>query len=367
MTEEKEIKVRILDAIGIDEIKSAIESEFNVKFADGHKDEDAYHDLKNYFYFRMNQGLRIRNDEEIAYKALFFIPEKEPNHWFVYEKEHKLPISKQDLIGLFDFANIRYDPGMPSSIDIDELKAILKGLGFTEKIKIRKTRWSATNKDYKICVDSVERLGSFVEIEVKDDDFLETFRKRLPFRYEEIRHGYTELYAKEVLKIKAPDFKEKFLSDPDWNYLDGQKQIIRQNTQEWKKRLKAYLAIKYHEDLKNRELIESISRSLREAGFKDTISIRDHEKWGATRLTPKELMETAFRDIADSDILLVDFSEKGVGLGIEIGYAYAKGIPIVVIAKTGSEISSTLHGIARETVFYDLPEELTKKLKKLKM
>jgi len=227
MSEEKEIKARILDDLSIDEIKTAIEKEFNVRFGDCHQDHDTYHDLKDDFYFNKNQGLRIRNDEEIAYKALFFIPEKEPNPWFVYEKEHRLPISKQDLISIFEFAKIRYKPGMPSSIDIKELKAILKGLGFAEKIKIKKTRWSASNEDYKICVDSVERLGSFVEIEVKNDAFLDKFRKRLPFRYEEIRHGYTELYAKDVLKIKVPDFKAKFLSDPDWNYLPGQRQTIR--------------------------------------------------------------------------------------------------------------------------------------------
>ncbi|MEK6960784.1 MAG: CYTH domain-containing protein [Nanoarchaeota archaeon] len=226
MSEEKEIKARILDDLSIDEIKRAIESEFSVRFGDCRQDHDTYHDLKDDFYFNRNQGLRIRNNEELAYKALFFIPEREPNHWFVYEKEHRLPISRQDLISIFDFADINHDLEMPDLIGIEELKAILKGLGFTEKIKIKKTRWSATNKDHKICVDSVERLGSFVEIEVKDDRFFETFRKRLPFRYEEIRHGYTELYAKEVLKIKAPDFKAKFLSNPDWNYLDGQKQQI---------------------------------------------------------------------------------------------------------------------------------------------
>lgn len=228
MSEEKEIKARILDDLSIDEIKRAIESEFSVEFGDCRQDQDTYHDLKDDFYFNINQGLRIRNDEEIAYKALFFIPEKEPNHWFVYEKEHRLPVSRQDLISIFEFAKISYKPDMPSSIDIKELKAILKGLGFSEKINIRKTRWSATDKECEICVDSVERLGSFVEIEVKNDDFLETFRKRLPFRYEEIRHGYTELYAKEVLKIKVPDFKAKFLSDPDWNHLPGQKQTIGQ-------------------------------------------------------------------------------------------------------------------------------------------
>ena len=56
---------------------------------------------------------------------------------------------------------------------------------------------------------------------------------------------------------------------------------------------------------------------------------------------------------------MVDLTEKGVGLGIEAGYAYAKGIPIAVIAKKGSDISATLQGISQQLFLYDEFDDLT--------
>ena len=70
-------------------------------------------------------------------------------------------------------------------------------------------------------------------------------------------------------------------------------------------------------------------------------------------------MQRAFAEIDMSDLLVVDLTEKGVGLGIEAGYAYAKQIPIVVIARRDSDISTTLQGIARKLFLYDEFEELT--------
>lgn len=115
---------------------------------------------------------------------------------------------------------------------------------------------------------------------------------------------------------------------------------------------KAYLAIKFHEDFKNKKLIKDISESLRKADFEVVVMVRDYEKWGDVHFTPKELMKLTFQLIDKSDILIIEFSEKGVGLGIEAGYAYSKGKPIIVIAKKGSEISSTLKGIAKRIIFY---------------
>jgi nucleoside 2-deoxyribosyltransferase len=71
-------------------------------------------------------------------------------------------------------------------------------------------------------------------------------------------------------------------------------------------------------------------------------------------------MKLTFELINKSDFLIIEFSDKGVGLGIEAGYAYAKGIPIIVIAKKGSDISNTLKGIAKKIIFYEDPEELVK-------
>ena len=119
---------------------------------------------------------------------------------------------------------------------------------------------------------------------------------------------------------------------------------------------KVYLSIKFHEDYKNKELIEKLYNSLSEAEFEVLSMVKDIEKYGKLNLV--ELMKKTFEQINKSDLMVVEFSEKGVGLGIEAGYAHAKGIPIVVIAREGCEISDTLKGITKEIIVYNSPEEV---------
>jgi nucleoside 2-deoxyribosyltransferase len=122
--------------------------------------------------------------------------------------------------------------------------------------------------------------------------------------------------------------------------------------------MRAYIAIKYHPDSRNRSAIDRISRALEENGY-DTVCIaRDVEEWGQVHLAPEELMQRSFEALDGSDIVIVDLTEKGVGIGIEAGYAWARGIPIVTIAKSGSDISSTLQGISWAVVGYDGYDEL---------
>ncbi|HRW05448.1 MAG TPA: DinB family protein [Caldilineaceae bacterium] len=119
-----------------------------------------------------------------------------------------------------------------------------------------------------------------------------------------------------------------------------------------------YLAIKYHANGQNRALIEALSATLSAAGHRSTCVFRDIEQWGAKELPPAALMRHSFRAIDAADLVLLEFSEKGVGLGIEAGYAHSQGKPVVVIARTGSEISTTLQGIAQQVFFYDTLEDL---------
>ena len=123
--------------------------------------------------------------------------------------------------------------------------------------------------------------------------------------------------------------------------------------------MKAYISIKYRADNSNKDCIENITSVLERNGFETVCIARDIEKWGEIQLSPHELMQRAFAEIDLSDLLVVDLTEKGVGLGIEAGYAYARQIPIVVIARKGSDISATLQGIARKLFLYDEFEELT--------
>lgn len=122
--------------------------------------------------------------------------------------------------------------------------------------------------------------------------------------------------------------------------------------------MKAYLAIKFKTDFSNKKEVEDITSALDKDGIK-TVSM---VQYGNDVFTPQELMQKTFQEIDSSDILIIEFSEKGVGLGIEAGYAYTKQKPIFVIAKEGSDISSTLKGIAREVIFYNKPEDLLGKI-----
>ncbi len=122
---------------------------------------------------------------------------------------------------------------------------------------------------------------------------------------------------------------------------------------------KAFLAIKYHPDHANRLLIERLCDVITWAGFDVSVIIRDVEAWGKKIFNPKDLMTHSFRLIGESQVVIVEASEKGVGIGIEVGYACAHHIPIIVIAKTDTEISVSLQGVANQIIFYDEPKQLS--------
>lgn len=69
-------------------------------------------------------------------------------------------------------------------------------------------------------------------------------------------------------------------------------------------------------------------------------------------------MKITFMKIDACDLVIIDLTEKGVGLGIEAGYAFAKGIPIITIAKCGSEVSETIAGISKKVIFYNDLEDI---------
>lgn len=122
--------------------------------------------------------------------------------------------------------------------------------------------------------------------------------------------------------------------------------------------MKAYIGIKYHHDCRNRVTIEKIASILENAGYETSCIIRDKEKWGSVTLTPNELMEATFKEIDSSNVVVIDVTEKGVGLGIESGYAYAKGIPVYIVAKEGSEMSNTMLGISKKVLIYEELEDM---------
>jgi len=126
---------------------------------------------------------------------------------------------------------------------------------------------------------------------------------------------------------------------------------------------KAYLAIKYHPDNQNRLLIEELAVILDQAGWSSHVVVRDLEDWGRITFTPRDLMDHSLSLLSTCDLCVAECTEKAVGVGLEAGYAHAKSIPIILLARQGTRISTTLSGIASEIIFYDSVGELTDQLK----
>lgn len=121
---------------------------------------------------------------------------------------------------------------------------------------------------------------------------------------------------------------------------------------------KAYIGIKFHDDASNKDIIDLVSQALSSAGF-DTICIhRDVEEFGKVQLSPQGLMAKTFEIIRSCQLVVIDLTEKGVGLGIEAGYAHAQRITVITIARQGADISNTLRGISEEVYSYNDASDL---------
>lgn len=129
---------------------------------------------------------------------------------------------------------------------------------------------------------------------------------------------------------------------------------------------KAYLAISYS----NRKLFDKEVKTLIELCEKNNIKLLVFvDKYNFKENEEKEMMETAFREIDKSDFLIAELTTKSIGVGIEIGYAFAKEKPILYLRKKDSEYSTTASGSSSYIIEYenefDLRDSTDKLLKRL--
>lgn len=76
----------------------------------------------------------------------------------------------------------------------------------------------------------------------------------------------------------------------------------------------------------------------------------------------KEMMQQAMNDIDHCDLLIAETSDKGIGIGIEVGYAKAKGKPVIYIRHNNAEHSTTVSGISDFQIVYTDAGDLEKQL-----
>ncbi|MBO9681861.1 MAG: nucleoside 2-deoxyribosyltransferase [Flavisolibacter sp.] len=76
----------------------------------------------------------------------------------------------------------------------------------------------------------------------------------------------------------------------------------------------------------------------------------------------KQMMQQAMHDIDRCDLLIAETSDKGIGIGIEVGYAKAKNKPVIYVRHNTAEHSTTVLGISDFQIVYVDADDLKKQL-----
>ena len=127
---------------------------------------------------------------------------------------------------------------------------------------------------------------------------------------------------------------------------------------------KAYLAISYSNRKKFDKEVSNLKTFLLKKGIDLLVFV---DKYNFKPNEEQLMMQTAFKEIDSCDLLIAELTTKSIGVGIEIGYAFANKIPIIYLYKKNTEYSTTASGSANHSIVYNNEADLIKKLQNLSM
>ena len=123
--------------------------------------------------------------------------------------------------------------------------------------------------------------------------------------------------------------------------------------------MKAYIAVSYSKRKLVDKEIALIIETLNTFDISPFVFV-DNYKFDI--LQEKQMMSQAMKDIENCDILIAETSEKGIGIGIEVGYAKAKDKIVIYLRQQNAEHSTTVSGISDFQIVYSNSEDLKIKL-----
>ena len=123
--------------------------------------------------------------------------------------------------------------------------------------------------------------------------------------------------------------------------------------------MKAYISISYHKRKGMEAEVHAIKEILLNHKIKPFVFVDEFEFRSEKE---SEMMQQAMRSIDDSDLLIAETSDKGIGIGIEVGYAKAKGKTVIYLRNKNAEHSTTISGMSDFQIAYidinDLKDQL---------
>jgi len=124
--------------------------------------------------------------------------------------------------------------------------------------------------------------------------------------------------------------------------------------------MKVYVAHSFKHRHEQKELLDAIENCIKACGMTPFFFTRAYKDFGTGH--EKEMMTAALSELGSSDILIAELSTKEVGVGLEIGYAAGKGLPIVYVHHEDSDYSTTVAGTATAECTYKNANDISGRL-----
>lgn len=117
----------------------------------------------------------------------------------------------------------------------------------------------------------------------------------------------------------------------------------------------AFVSISYAHRHARRAELDAICAACAAAGFHAHVFV------DAYTFAPDDhraMMAQTQADLRAAAMLIAEVSHKAIGVGIEIGFAAARDIPVIVLRHQDAEHSTTASGIADHVLVYANPDDL---------
>ncbi len=144
--------------------------------------------------------------------------------------------------------------------------------------------------------------------------------------------------------------------------------MIILHCQKFERPVKAYISISYSKRQVFGEVVNTIMNTLQACHVEPFVFV-DHFRFD--KEFERQMMNQALKELDECDLLIAETSDKAIGIGVEAGYAKAKGIPVFYLRREDAEHSTTVSGISDIQIIYhdihDLSDQLHHAINTIRM
>ena len=126
--------------------------------------------------------------------------------------------------------------------------------------------------------------------------------------------------------------------------------------------MKAYISISFNKRDQSDQELDALRRVLNDFNIIPFVFV-DQYKFDPAQ--EQVMMQQAMEDIDQCTMLIAETSDKAIGIGVEVGYAKAKGKPVIYIRKSTAEHSTTVSGISDFQIIYTDESDLEQQFREI--